>query len=137
MGDLKYLEFDLVVERAGDGYRVRVAGSPVGNAMGEFKPPFSPLEIENFQLRLGRSARGVRRVDTPEMEFAKVFGGRLFDALFTGDVRGCLRSSLDDVNRQGAGLRIRLNLSGAPELVDLPWEFLLQPGAEPLPGALR
>jgi hypothetical protein len=127
MGDLKYLEFDLVVERAGDGYRVRVAESPVGSAIGEFKPPFSPLEIENFQLRLGRSARGVRRVDTPEMEFAKIFGGRLFDALFTGDVRGCLRSSLDDVNRQGAGLRMRLNLSGAPELVDLPWEFLYNP----------
>ncbi len=127
MADMSYLEFDLVVERDGDAYRVRVVGSPVGGAAGEFKQPFSPLELENFQLRLGRSARGVRRIDSPEMEFAKTFGGRLFAALFNGDVRGCLRSSLDDANRQSAGLRVRLNLSGAPELADLPWEFLYNP----------
>ncbi len=42
-------------------------------------------------------------------------------------MRSCLRSSLDDAQRQDAGLRIRLRLAGAPELNDLPWEFLLHP----------
>jgi hypothetical protein len=45
--------------------------------------------------------------------------------VFSGDVRACFRSSLDEVRRQGAGfgLRVRLRLTD-PELVDLPWEYL-------------
>jgi len=61
------------------------------------------------------------------MEEAKAFGGRLFQAVFSGDVRGCLRSSLDEASRQEAGLRVRLRLAGAPELVDVPWEYLYNP----------
>ena len=37
------------------------------------------------------------------MASAKAFGGRLFDQVFTGDVRGCLRSSIDEASRQGSG----------------------------------
>jgi len=61
------------------------------------------------------------------MEAAKSFGGRLFQAVFGGEVRGCLRSSMDEADRQGAGLRIRLRLAEVPELADLPWEYLYNP----------
>jgi tetratricopeptide (TPR) repeat protein len=77
-------------------------------------------------LRLGRTRRGVRRLESSEMEGAKEFGGRLFNAVFRGDVRGCLRSSLDEAQRTGSGLRIRLRLD-APELADVPWEYLYNP----------
>ena len=119
-----YLDFDLCIEGSSSGYRARVLSSPAGQAHAEFSPPFSDLELENFDLRLGRTRRGVRRLDSPEMETAKSFGGRLFEALFDEGVQGCLRSSLDEADRQEAGLRIRIRLADAPELANLPWEYL-------------
>jgi len=124
MGDLKYLDFDLAIEPAGDGFVARVFNSPGGQASAAFKTPFSDLEVENFLLRVGRTRHAVRRIESPEMASAKVFGGQLFDGVFAGDVRGCLRSSIDEANRQGAGLRVRLHLGKVPQLADLPWEFL-------------
>jgi tetratricopeptide (TPR) repeat protein len=125
---MDYLDFDLLIERAPEGYTVRVLSSPAGQARAQFSLPFSDLELENFLLRVGRTRRGVRRLESPEMEAAKAFGGRLFDAVFEDDVRGCLHSSLDEANRRGKGLRIRLRTAGTPELTDLPWEYLYNPG---------
>jgi len=124
MNEMKYLDFDLAIEPLGDGYTARVFDSPSGQAAAQFRTPFSDLEIENFLLRLGRTRHMVRRVESPEMASAKAFGAHLFNGVFTGDVRGCLRSSLDEANRQGAGLRVRLHLTKTPALADLPWEFL-------------
>ena len=61
------------------------------------------------------------------MELAKEFGRRLFEATFGDEVRSCLRQSLDMCGQQGTGLRLRLHLTAAPELADLPWEFLYDP----------
>jgi hypothetical protein len=121
---MKYLDFDLAIEPSGDGFVARVLGSPSGEATADFSAPFSDLEIENFLLRVGRTRGTVRRIESPEMASAKLFGGRLFNSVFAGDVRGCLRSSIDEANRQGVGLRVRLHLGKAPALADLPWEFL-------------
>jgi tetratricopeptide (TPR) repeat protein len=123
-----YLDFDLIIEPSGDGYVARVFNSPGGQASAEFVAPFSDLELENFLLRVGRTRHTVRRIESPEMATAKAFGGRLFNNVFAGDVRGCLRSSMDEASRQGAGLRVRLNLSKVPALADLPWEFLYNSG---------
>ncbi len=127
MAEMRYLDFDLLIERAEEGYTARVLNSPAGQAAADFRLPFSELELENFLLRVGRTRRGVRRLESPEMQAAKVFGGRLFRALFGNDVQGCLRSSLDEADRQRAGLRVRLRLAEAPELADLPWEYLYNP----------
>src|SRR5512143_583616 len=127
MKNIRYFDFDLAIERTASGYRTRVLASPAGQADAEFVLSFTDLELENFFLRVGRTRRGVRRINSPEMESAKNFGGRLFNSLFKDEVRGCLRSSLDDASRQEAGLRFRLHLSGAPELADLPWEYLYNP----------
>jgi hypothetical protein len=120
---MRYLDFDVYIERAAHGYRVQV-NSPGGQATHTFTLPFSDLELENFILRLGHSPRGVRRIDSPEVEAAKSFGARLFTAVCGDDVRSCLRSSLDEASRQNVGLRIRLRLNNTPELADLPWEYL-------------
>jgi hypothetical protein len=127
MKDLRFLDFDLMFQRTADGYRAQVLDSPAGQASIEFALPFSDLEIENFLLRFGRPRQPVRRHGTSQIETARAFGGRLFEAAFNGEVRSCLRSSLDEAQRQDAGLRIRLHLADTPELNDLPWEFLLHP----------
>lgn len=125
MPDLDYLDFDLMFERAGDGsYRVVVTRSPAGSARAEFVLPFSDVEIENVFLKLGGARRRVRRVESAEMDTAKQFGGKLFNAVFTGDVRGVFAASAQEANTRNVGLRIRLHLDQTPELQDLPWEFL-------------
>lgn len=127
MAAINYLDFDLLIQREGEGYRAQVVDSPAGQAASKFKMPFSDLELENFLLRVGRTRRGVRRIDSPEVKAAKSFGERLFAAVFDGEVRGCLRSSLDEAGRQGGGLRIRLRMTEVPELADMPWEYLYNP----------
>ena len=121
---MEYRDFDIQIEPAGDKYRVRVLNSPGGQASGEFALPFSELELENFLLRMGQSRRRSRRLESPQTQAAKTVGGQLFNALFAGEVRSALSSSLNEVRRQDAGLRIRLRFSDAPELADLPWEYL-------------
>jgi hypothetical protein len=125
---MRYLELDLLIEPAEKGYCARIIQSPAGQASAEFELPFSRIELDNFVLRLGRSRGSTRRVESSEMAAAKKFGGDLFKAVFTGDLRSCLRSSNDEADRQGMGLRVRLRLAGVPDLGDLPWEYLYDPG---------
>lgn len=124
MKQIVYLDFDLQIERAGDAYRAQVLSSPAGNASHSFSMPFAPLELENYMLRLGAMSQTVRGGRSSEDETAKSFGGRLFETVFGGEVRGCLRASLDLAGQQGKGLRLRLRLTEAPDLLDLPWEYL-------------
>ena len=128
MEETRYLDFDLSVERIGENiYRSRVLASPAGLAKAEFNLPFSALEIENFVLKVGRTRRMVRRIESPEMQIAKEFGSKLYKAVFNDDIQSALRSSLDQARAQGVGLRIRLRMNDAPELVDIPWEYLYNP----------
>lgn len=126
MGEINYLNFDIVIQRAGDGYRAQVQ-SPAGEASCPFTNPFSQLEVEHFMLSAAPGKRSVRRIDAPEVAAAKKFGERLYSSVFAGDVGSVLRSSLDEAWHRNAKLRVRLRLSDAPELADLPWEYLYNP----------
>jgi hypothetical protein len=125
--ELGYLDFDVLLEKAAAGaYQARVVNAPAGlPAPVPFSMPLSPLEVENFLLRVGRPRRGTaRRIDSPESAAVKAFGGQLFAALFHDDLRESLLRSLGEAEHQQRGLRIRLRLSECPELAELPWEFL-------------
>jgi CHAT domain len=126
MAEIAYQDFDLSLDKAPEGFRATVRASPAGSASSDFVLPFDTVKLENYILRLGRVRRGVRRIDSPESLAAREFGGALFQAVFTGEVRACLRSSLDDTLRRDEGLRLRLRVN-APELWGLPWEFLYYP----------
>ncbi len=128
MADREYSDFDIAIEAVADGrYRIRVIDSPVGRARAEFDLPFSSLELDNFLLRVGRPRRGVRRLESPEAAAARDFGRKLWETVFTGDVAVAWQRSTDQVDRDGRGLRVRLRLDDAPDLADLPWEYLYQP----------
>lgn len=127
MAEMTYLDFDLLVQCSEARYTAHVLNSPAGQAVADFDMPFSDLELENFLLRVGRPRRGARRLESPEMEAVRVFGERLFEEVFDGPVGACLYRSLDEAQRQEAGLRIRLHLVDTPELLDLPWEYLCLP----------
>jgi len=124
---MEYLDFDITLERRETGYRAKVLNSPAGQAEHLFHLPFSDLEIENYLLKFGRSQRGQRGLAAFTVHPAETFGTKLFEAVFAGEVRDALYRSLDEAERMERGLRLRLRLSHAPDLCDLPWEYLRNP----------
>lgn len=117
---IKYRDFDLLIERDGERYRVRV-NSPEGEVTSAFDRPFSEQELEEFLTLVGYSWEDANAVE----EEAKKFCGRLFDRVFEDRrVYALLRSNLDEAEKQDNGLRIRLHLNEVPELADVPWEYL-------------
>jgi len=116
---IEYRDFDLLIEREGDQYRVRVS-SPEGEVQSVFDRPFSEQELEEFLTLVGYSWQDANEVE----EQARKFGGRLFDRVFDRRVYARLCSNLDEAEDQGKGLRLRLRLNDVPELADLPWEYL-------------
>jgi CHAT domain len=116
-------DFDLLIEGRSGGYRASVTSSPAGEATIDFKSPFTEDELEIFLLRVGRR-RTMRGRRSSQLQVAQDFGAKLFEAVFQGEVRACLRSSLDQVTRDRCALRLRLRFSDAPEMADLPWEYL-------------
>jgi CHAT domain/TPR repeat len=119
-----YDDFDLQIQPAGENYRVQLLNSPSGQVATTLVIPFTSVEVSNFLSRIGKVRRSMRGSAGRELTAAKEFGGKLFDSLFSGELRGSFRSSLDRSVRAGKGLRIRLRLTDVPEIADLPWEFL-------------
>lgn len=122
----QYTDFDLLLERVGSRYCARVLNSPAGPAMNEFVLPFSDDKLENFILRISQGRRRVRNLKVEEVDTSREFGSALFKAVFDNDVDICLRNSITALEANQS-LRIRLRLSAAPELVDIPWEYLYDP----------
>ena len=120
---LSYENFDLLIKGSAGQYHAHVLSSPAGEGDADFSSPFSELELENFYLRIGRTRHGTRYLGSPEEQYVRDFGARLFDTIFRDDIYACFRSALDQVTAQEKGLRIRLRVE-APDLSNLPWEYL-------------
>jgi hypothetical protein len=124
MAARQYVDFDVLMRQVGDMYEGRVVESPVGEtAEVRFTLPFSDLDLERFLLRIGHARRRVRSADSQRLAEIRDFGGTLFEAVFRDEIGSCLRRSLDRVDGENKGLRIRLRLPGN-RLADVPWEFL-------------
>jgi CHAT domain len=119
----EYCELKVRIEREADAFRVAAAG-PSGEATGTFEVPFSQVELENLVLRVSRPRQTVRRIDSPEMELVRRFGNELFNSIFQARVRDVYRDSYAQARAEGKGLRITLALAEAPDLMNLPWEYL-------------
>jgi hypothetical protein len=129
MNVIGYLDFDLLLERLEGGYRARLVSGPAGEGTITFALPFSDLELENFVLRIGRTRQGLRGPETQQIEVVRTFGGKLFSTILTGALKDAFSRSLDIAQQQGKGLRLRLRMMDAPELADIPWEYLYDSSA--------
>lgn len=125
MTPLRYDNFDLMITALDTPkrYRAHVVKSPRGEASEEFDLPFSDVELEMLPVRAGFPGRGYRSTGSTGEWSAVEFGRRLYEAVFPGEIQTRLAESLAKVQGQ-KGLRIRLRLSQAPALTELPWEFL-------------
>ena len=118
-----YDELRIRIDRRRDGPYHVFASTRSAEASASLELPFNELEIENFILKVSRP-RGRRRVDNSAIDEARRFGGGLFKALFREQMYALYRDTLAEARSQGRGVRITLCLSGAPELIDVPWEYL-------------
>jgi hypothetical protein len=122
---LDHIDFHLkICPGAGKNcYDVSASSEIAGEASGTLELPFSETELENFVLRIGLTRRATRRIGSPEWKTAQAFGQRLFDAVFTPDVRACFAASRTSAQRRSKILRVKLTLVGG-ELTNFPWEYL-------------
>lgn len=119
------LDFEVLITALEKGYRASVR-SPAGRAESDFSVPLSGSEVENFFLELDRSY-GIGGGSLSAVALAKDCGGRLFNALFRDSILVLLRRSVNLTQREGTPLRIRLQWPDAPQLSQLPWEYLYNP----------
>jgi len=115
-----YDDFSLRLSAEGDSYRVRVS-SPEGETSGEFRNPLSPSE----QMAIWRKVTE----GTHESGEVEVIGGRLFRAIFHGEVLVLFRNAWRSARRERLGLRVKLILEPS-ELHGLSWEFLYDEGRQ-------
>ncbi|MCI0393650.1 MAG: CHAT domain-containing protein [Chloroflexi bacterium] len=114
---LQYENFDIRLAHWGDkGYAVEVLYSPAGETR-SLIPQLFPLDDPKFyeliQYLKGLMARP---------EDARTLGKWLRELLFPAEVWNLFTRSLDQVDRNGKGLRLRLRID-PPELSRLPWEY--------------
>jgi len=105
---------------AGSGpgqYLVQAEGSS-RDGQGQFQTELPRLE--NLAAKLVSNPE-----DIPDVAFglAEELGSELFRAVFDGDIKSIYDEALGNASYR-RGLRIVLRLDAAPELMDLPWEFL-------------
>lgn len=122
-----YDELRIRFHPAGDNrYRTVATAADDSTASAAFEVPLTELELDNLVLRVGRQRLPMRNYRSTPMEEARRFGERLFEALMVEEVRDIFRSARGAAESSQKGLRLTLCLSDAPELMDLPWEFLYE-----------
>ena len=86
-----YLDFDLQIEKIGRRYRARATTPFGGVSTVDFSRPFTPDHVKLLLLRVGRTRLTTRatpgRVPVEEIGTVEAFGRRLYEKVFTGDVR--------------------------------------------------
>jgi hypothetical protein len=119
-----YDDLQLRIDRDADGtYRVLAMAPDGRTARGSFIPPLSDTQLDDFVQRVGLARRRSGSADA-RMEAIRSLGSTLFDALIKDDVGTVFYSARSAASERDRGLRITLRLSGSPELMRLPWEFL-------------
>jgi Tol biopolymer transport system component len=120
-----YEDFRVRISSGPDRYTVRATcrGAAIS---GTFEHPFSAEGLELLILRTQARRGAIRAARRSEgIAAAREIGEKLYGALFDGVVGALLWRESEAV---GEGLRITLELSDVPELMDLPWEYLYDPG---------
>jgi hypothetical protein len=121
-----FYHLDLHLERSEDGNSCQVRQSPAGQGESRFVLPFSARDLQKIWEVL-REVQSAGQAVATQRALVQDAGRRLFEAAFAGEVLGCLRASFDRTDYMKAPLHLHLDLSGAPELEKLPWEYMYNP----------
>ncbi len=75
MEQLRYLDFELKIERKDGQYTARILKSPAGEATNVFTLPFSDDRLELLVLKIGGHRSNIRSTHSVEMTAARELGG--------------------------------------------------------------
>lgn len=126
-----HLDFELQLTTLGEGrYEAKVVRMPL-ETFGEASPshvfqlPYPPQQL-NFVLATLSGQR--QAILSEKQQVAREFGETLFKTIFVGPILEAYQRSFQRAMVDAEiGLRIQLNLDGAGELANLPFEFLRGP----------
>ncbi|MGH3932280.1 MAG: hypothetical protein ACRDTF_20145, partial [Pseudonocardiaceae bacterium] len=127
------LDFELEIG-SGTGHTYPVAArAPGGEAAATMRLPFASAELDHrltvVRDKVLASSAVLRSAPTADERPVRELGQRLFEALFTDDVRSLYVASRQRAREQESVLRLVLRVR-PPELARLPWEFLFDPGQQ-------
>jgi hypothetical protein len=115
----QYQNFGIaVLERKQEGYPIKIIEASGGTEERDLILEPSFMEEDKFKLIF----ENLMVLQAREDEIRWV-GDKLFEALFPDEAFYILKSSLEQVRREGKNLRLILQLD-PPELVRLPWELM-------------
>jgi hypothetical protein len=121
---IRYFDFDITFSGSISECHAEALWSDGGERLqGEcrFEMPISLNELEFDYLRnmglVSRSSGFAHRL-------AKELGQKLFQTVFAETIRDRFRECQSRAESEGHGVRIRLNLKDASELINYPWELL-------------
>ncbi len=119
-----YYNFDLAIEENDGEYVTVLVAAPDGAGSEPFLPPLSDRDLD----RLWSTVERRTEIDpSTQRQTARAIGTQLYTALFAGELAQRFQENLRRAYQARAGLNVRLDLSLAPELGYLPWEFLFDP----------
>ncbi len=119
-----YYNFDLAIEENDGEYVTVLVAAPDGAGSEPFLPPLSDRDLD----RLWSTVERRTEIDpSTQRQTARAIGTQLYAALFAGELAQRFQENLRRAYQARAGLNVRLDLSLAPELGYLPWEFLFDP----------
>jgi hypothetical protein len=125
MAHVFYENFDLHITPVGNKkYTAKVSGALGGDPTVQFSLESAPEEVVNA---IGRNFGIVSPAPATAGNGSsrQVTGKYLFETIFEkSPLLASLQVTLDRAKARNANLRLRLNLTDAPELVGLPWEML-------------
>jgi CHAT domain/SIR2-like domain len=139
MARTNYRDIDLEIRPDGAGYEVRASSNCGGDGREAFAANELKLDpeitisnesneaVDRHLIPLTSStAKDLSLIKTraPSLKKATDFGQLLFRVVFKDTIRDVLKECLRKTNNEKPQLRIRLNLTKAPALANLPWEFL-------------
>jgi hypothetical protein len=119
-------DFDIAITRSSDGYLVTLRPPDGNRVQASFAIPFEEYQLKYYLSELTRGPQPTRRSTRGGPgAVAQEVGAALFDAMFAGAALQRLDAALDALgDARHEGLRLCIDLSGAPELAAMPWEYL-------------
>ncbi len=108
-------------------YPVAVLESPAGEAQGTLQFPFGTTALQGYletlQTTLLYTGQKTSKKQAQQEAAIQDFGSKLFEALFTSDMRTGYDAARDQAEEQHMMLRLKLDIQ-PQEMAALPWEFL-------------
>jgi len=129
----KYVHLDLRLLRVdsdgrdGDAYRAEIVDSIGRSAEASLGEPLSGPQLYTLLNILEGNATRRDFNTRNDLEIAKAYGTGLFCTVFRADILAHYRDTVKRAKEDGMGVCLRVHLQGAPELGELPWEYLHDP----------